>query len=126
MEIKTVCKEVCAKGTALFDQEVNELLADGWRLSKRDLIPGYDLGDEVYFAPAYYAELVKLDEADMEPQEAELPIWEDAVDALRLACGTAEDCTKDGCPMFAWCQKNLADHNPPANWDDPEELDPAE
>lgn len=126
MEIKTVCKKISAEGTAIFDFEVNELLSDGWRLAKLDVIPGYDLGSGIYFVPSHYAELVKLEDADMEPQEDELPAWDDAVDALRFTCGTSESCSDDGCPMWAWCQKNLEENNPPANWDDPEKLDQPE
>ena len=122
MKIKTVCEEISRETKTVFDEEVNALLEDGWQLAKREVIPGYNLGD-VYFPPCLYAELVKLDEADMEPQEDELPAWEDAVDALRLACGTAEDCTKDGCPVYAWCDKNLRYENPPSAWDDPRAMD---
>lgn len=121
MKIKTVCKKVSAEGTALFDQEVNELLADGWRLSKRDLIPGYDLGDGAYFVPSHCAELVKLDEADMEPQEDVLVTWQEAVTALYLTCKTANDCSEGGCPMFEWCQDNIPETVPaPKYWSVPE------
>ena len=43
----------------------------------------------------------------------------DIVDAKHLRC--VSGCSEDGCPMYAWCQKNLPETNPPANWDDPEE-----
>lgn len=126
MKIKTVCKKVCAEGTAAFDQEVNELLADGWLLSKREFIPGYDLGGGIYFSPSYYAELVKLEEADKLPQEPEPITWEEAVWVLRETCQEAKECGV-ACPMYAWCQKSIPGNNcPPCGWVSPEELDPAE
>lgn len=117
MKIKTVLSSMnfCEH----FDDKVNRLMDEGWKLARRDVVVVQD-------KLVYYAELVKLDEADMEELEDELPAWEDAVDALRLTCGTAEECSEDGCPMWAWCQKNLDENNPPANWDDPEELDQPE
>lgn len=126
MEIKTVCKKVSAEGTAVFDQEVNELLADGWLLSKRDFIPGYDLGDGVYFVPSHYAELVKLDEADMEELEAEPITWQEAVWVLRETCQEAKECGAS-CPMYDWCQKSIPGNNcPPCGWGDPKGLEQPE
>ena len=95
--------------------EINALLAEGWGLVRLDVLqtPGPWL---------CYAQLAR----DTDEDEEELPAWEDAVDALRLTCGTADGCSEDGCPMFAWCQKNLPETNPPANWDDPEELEQPE
>ena len=125
MKIKTVCKKISSDGLTAFDEEVNELLSSGWQLAKREVLPGYNLGD-VYFAPCYYAELVKLDEADMaadlaELREAEPVTWQEAVEVLRETCRTAEDCTKDGCPAFDWCQKNVKDDAPFINWSEPAE-----
>ena len=120
MEIKTVCKKVSAEGTAVFDQEVNELLADGWRLSKRDLIPGYDLGDGVYFVPSHYAELVKLDEDVMETKEPDPPFgWDECVEIIREECKAAPGCD-ERCAVYAWCQKNIPETTPaPKYWSDP-------
>ena len=115
MKIKTVCEEITAATIPVFDERVNVLLEDGWQLAKREIIPGYDLGG-VYFTPSFYAELVKLDEADMETLEAELPTCKDAVESLRFACLCAEACSEDGCPMNAWCQKNIPDGPPPSEW----------
>lgn len=124
MEIKTVCRILTEEGLRDFDREVNELLATGWRLANRGYVPGCDLGAS-FFKPCCYAELVKLDEVYMEELEAEPVTWQEAVWVLRDTCQEAKECGPD-CPMFAWCQKNLADNNPPANWDDPEELEQPE
>lgn len=96
--------------------EINGLLAEGWGLVRLDVLqtPGPWL---------VYAQLARDIGEDL---EEELPAWEDAVDALRLTCGTADGCSEDGCSMYAWCQKNLPETNPPANWDDPEELEQPE
>ena len=125
MKIKTVYEEVKLEIVSVFDEKVNALLEDGWQLVKRDVVPGYDL-DCVYYPPAFYAELVKLDEADMEDQEADPVTWQEAVNVLCEACQCADDCSEDGCPMFTWCQKNLPAEPPPANWDDPAKLEQPE
>ena len=95
-----------------FVERVNADLADGWGLVRLDVLQTSDLW-------LCYAQLAMADDED--EVEEELPAWEDAVDALRLTCGTADGCSEDGCPMYAWCQKNLPETNPPANWDEPEE-----
>lgn len=124
MKIETVCRKITGDGLAEFDEEVNKLLADGWQLVKSEIVPGCNLGS-LYFSPCYLAQLVKLDGADMVELEADPITWQDAVWVLRETCQEAKECGPD-CPMFAWCQKNLADNNPPASWDDPEELDQPE
>ena len=110
-EIKTIVTE----NTSDFDISVNNLLKEGYTLTRR--------GPEQTGPHAWklYAELVKLDEADMEKLEAEPATWQEAVDTLRLICGTAEDCSEDGCPMFSWCQKNLPACPSPSSWKDPAE-----
>lgn len=125
MKIKTVCEEINVETIPVFDERVNVLLEDGWQLAKRETIPGYDLGG-LFFPPSLYAELVKLEEADMEPQESDPITWQEAADVLRDTCQGADDCSEDGCLMFAWCQKNLPAEPPPANWADPEELEQPE
>lgn len=96
-------------------EEINGLIADSWGLVRLDVLqtPGPWL---------VYAQLARDNGEDVE----ELPAWEDAVDAIRLTCVNADNCSSDGCPMYAWCQKNLHETKPPANWDDPEELDQPE
>ena len=95
-------------------EEINGLMADGWGLVRLDVLqtPGSWL---------CYAQMARDT-----GEEDELPAWEDAVESLRYTCGTAESCSEEGCLMWAWCQKNLDENNPPANWDDPEELDQSE
>ena len=120
MEIKTVCKKIGPEGTPEFDETVNKLLADGWQLVKRGVIPGYDMGS-MYFAPSLYAELVKSDQDDMEELNADHYTWQEALKVLMETCGTAEKCEDGRCSMFAWCQKFLRNTIPPCNWDIPEE-----
>lgn len=110
MKIKTVQGRL--DNCSGFDEQVNALLTEGWKLSRREVL-------ETVGPYVCYAELVKLDEADMEPQEADPVAWQEAVDVIRETCGTAAKCEAGGCPMWAWCQKHLA--TPPANW-----LEPAE
>lgn len=119
MKIKTVWNNV--DHSAAFDAEVNELLTDGWQLVKREVLPGMSYTPTDYAKRLLYAELVKLDEADMKHQEPDPVNWQEAVEVLRETCRTAEDCGKDGCPMFDWCQKSIPGNNcPPCGWGDPE------
>lgn len=115
MKIKTVCEEISRETKTVFDEEVNALLEDGWQLAKREVIPGYNLGD-AYFPPCLYDELVKLDEADMETQEPDPITWEEAVEVLRETCRQAADCD-NSCPMYRWCKDNLQEPAP-AHWSD--------
>lgn len=125
MKIKTVCEEISRETKTVFDEEVNALLEDGWQLAKREVIPGYNLGD-VYFPPCFYAELVKLEEADMETQEPDPITWEEAVWVLRETCQEAKECGP-ACPAYDWCQKNIPGNNtPPCGWGDPEGLEQPE
>lgn len=111
MEIKTLMGINVDK----FDEAVNFLLGEGWKLARREVLTQ---------AIPYmlYAELVKLDETDMKDQEAEPVTWQEAVEVLRETCGAAKDCGADFCPMYEWCQRNLSDDgNPPNMWESPEE-----
>lgn len=119
MKIKEI-KSVVSENPVEFDVSVNNLLEKGYTLVRR--------GPEQVGPSAWklYAELVKLDEADMEDQEAEPITLQEAVAVLREICQDAGDCSEDGCLMFAWCQKNLPAEPPPANWDDPANLEQPE
>lgn len=117
MKIKTVCRTFTEEGLHDFDREVNELLATGWRLANRGYVPGCDFGTS-FFRPCCYAELVKLDEADMETQEAEPVTWQEAAQVLRDECEGAAGCD-NRCPMHDWCQRNNPDGPPPSEWSDP-------
>ena len=117
MKIKTVYGRL--DEVEKFDSRVNSALDHGWKLSRREVFP--TAGPFVC-----YAELVKLDEADMEPQEPDPITWEEAVWVLRETCQEAKECGP-ACPAYDWCQKNIPGNNcPPCGWDSPEELDPAE
>ena len=108
MEIKTVWEPI--EFSEKFDGKVNGLLADGWKLARREVLEPYP-----YVA---YAELVKLDEADMETLEAEPVTWQEAAQVLRDECMDAAGCD-NRCPMHDWCQRNNPDGPPPSEWSDP-------
>ena len=119
MKIKEI-KSIVSENPVEFDVSVNNLLEKGYTLVRR--------GPEQVGPSAWklYAELVKLDEADMETQEAEPITWEEAVEVLRETCEGAKECGP-ACPAYDWCQKNIPGNNvPPCGWGSPEELDPAE
>ena len=110
MEIRTIL--INAGQAERFDKLVNEALAEGFHIVKRELLPFVE-GPSRYVDRAYYAELVKLD-----PPPAPKP-WEEAVKTLHDTCETAGGCG-EACPMFAWCEKNLpGDSIPPNYWDLP-------
>lgn len=54
LQIKTIKYQLDAAKT--FDEKVNAALADGWKLTKREVLPPADLGDRVAFR-MLYAEL---------------------------------------------------------------------
>lgn len=122
MEFKTLSGTLDQSSN--FDERLNVLVADGWKLVRREVLP---LNDSY----ALYAELYKPSEADLaadlaELREAEPITWEEAVWVLRETCQEAKECGP-ACPAYAWCQKNIPGNNcPPCGWGSPEELDPAE
>ena len=113
MKIKEI-KTIVTEDPDRFDVAVNALLDKGYLLVGRR---PEQVGPSAW---KLYAELVKLDEADMEGQEADLPFgWDYAVEIIREECKGAAGCD-ERCPMNAWCQKNIPDGPPPSEWGDPE------
>lgn len=114
MEIKTITSPRCRDGS-WFDDKVNEALAEGFRLVRRDMLPGGTFGDTTY-QPAYYAELVKPDE----PEEPET--GDDVTEAIRALRALREFCIRqpicDGCLLENFCPGHLAHNEGPADWDD--------
>lgn len=112
MEIKTIRWYLrYADG---FDEAVNNALAEGWTLTRRDVIVSND--PEV--PHTLYAELVRM-------QEAKRMTWEDAVRVLIDTCAAAKTCEAGECPMFDWCHKALPEKEPadePQEWPDPAEV----
>ena len=119
MKIKTIAYKLNTAGLASFDDEVNEALAEGWRLAKRDVLPGVCLGERDYFGPHLYAELVQL---DPEPKSEET---DDPIEALRTVqrvclAVSGDDCGTDRCPLRKFCDR-LRDGGDPTDWDLSEE-----
>jgi hypothetical protein len=65
LEIKTILNDL--NEAADFDKNVNAALADGWKLVRRDVLPGWE-GDTTVAYRKLYAEL----ERETEPEEEEL------------------------------------------------------
>lgn len=117
MEIKTIGKKFNAEGVKVFDIEVNAAMAEGWTLTKRERIDGYNLGKNAYQEPSLYAELVKLDEPE-EPEKL------DPVELLRAVSEFCkgvpqDDCRADNCPLAPWCGL-IRDGKIPEEWPFPE------
>lgn len=106
MKIKTIAYELNNEGMALFDDEVNRALANGWHLAKREILPGYNLGS-AYYDPMTYAELILPDASAMpDPQTAARIIMDVCNDSA--SCGN--------CPLHDIC-----DCDAPYKWTPPED-----
>ena len=106
MKIKTIARSFQWVGE--FDNLVNAAMKEGWKLVKREVIPGSPND----YARAY-AELVQLDPpAEPEPID---PL--DLLCQIRAVCLTtpADDCQTGRCPLYGWCQQ-LRDGGDPTDW----------
>lgn len=115
MKIKTILRNT--DNVEQFDAEVNNLLAEGWRLVKREVLPGMNYNADNWARRALYAELVKIDPVpEAQPQ--------DPIEALHVIKATCEarpinDCQAGRCPLYVWCC-HLEDSNDPTDWVLPE------
>lgn len=122
MKIKTIIRNT--DNVEKFDAEVNDLLAEGWRLVKREVLPGMNYNADNWARRALYAELVQL---DPEPEPVEAPPM-DPIEALHVIKATCEaqpinDCQAGRCPLYVWCCQ-LEDSNDPTDWVLPEKEAP--
>lgn len=114
MEIKTIVYSFV--GSRAFDANVNAAMAEGWRLTRREVFPD---GDGLL-----YAELVKLSDEDELSPTPEPPTWQEAVEVLRDTCASVPGCTD--CPALHWCAKVVDDDDPsPREWPNPYERENA-
>lgn len=115
MEIKTILKYCTNQIDAVaFDTTVNDALANGWSLVRREVFAG-DTSDLLY------AEMAKLSAEEWleDDQEAPAMTWQEAVNLLRETCKAAPGCGNT-CPMFAWCWSCRGERIRPEYWPDPE------
>ena len=72
LEVKTIVNEE----PELFDEAVNEALAEGWELVRRDVLPPYE-GQTARWNRCLYAELERVTEAEEEeePEDDGLAEW---------------------------------------------------
>lgn len=83
-----------------FDAAVNESLAEGWRLTKREVLPGGPQTTHHFMHRVLYAELVLPDP----PAEPEKPVAVNMYDhfmAIRGMCDKHEECYS--CRYFKLC-----------------------
>lgn len=99
-----------------FDNRVNEALAEGYKLARREVFPHpHNLDDSVL-----YAELVQL---DPEPEATAEPETLDPIEALHIVkefCHTVRKCVD--CPLVEWCSW-LQKGGDPTDWVIPEEAE---
>lgn len=103
MKIKTIRKRL--DYAVNFDKEVNDALAEGWHLAKREVLDGRQLGPDAFQHRMLYAEMVRLD-PEPEPQEID-PM--EAAHAVHAECSKHESCTT--CPLENYCTCT-----PPHEW----------
>lgn len=115
MQIKTIKNRL--DNAEAFDAAVNEALANGWAMVKRELITNEQPRCDTFFYSMLYAELVKND--PVEEPEADAVTWQESVEVLRNACASCAECGPS-CPMYAWCQDNLVKTEAPIHWSLPE------
>ena len=111
MKIKTITRNF--EWVDEFDQLVNEALAEGWHLTKREVIPG--VAGVNHSRRLLYAELVQL---DPEPAPEAQPL--DPIEALhtvREFCIGVDKCIN--CPLVDWCSE-LRKGGDPTDWEIPE------
>ena len=113
MKIKQI-QTIVSADPRKFDECVNLHLKAGYTLVRRG---PEQVGAEEW---ALYAEMVMLDEADMEPKEPDPPFgWDECVEIIREECKAAPGCD-ERCAVYAWCQKNIPETAPaPKYWSDP-------
>lgn len=107
MRIKTICSTYREK----FDDQVNSLIDSGYRLLRRDVLPGiHNSGRSVF-----YAELVKEDDREEEIDPVAY------AEAIRRYCASVpmEDCHSGACPMARYCDAML-NGKTPDDWPLPE------
>lgn len=115
MEIKTIKNRL--NNAADFDRDVNAAMADGWRLTRREVLmfPAQPHTGSTYFNPMLYAELVKLDApAEFDPLDAVRSIQAMCVNTPLETCNTAK------CPLYAWCGQ-ITEGKDPSDWILPDE-----
>lgn len=106
MKIKTIIRNT--DHVEKFDEEVNEAIADGWILVKREVLPGMQYNATNWAWRALYAELVLPDPAP-EPEPVAVDPWELARQ-LKAFCDSVPkaDCVERRCPLLPLCNMMLS------------------
>lgn len=102
MKIKTIVYQL--DYSVEFDSAVNAALAEGWQLTRRDvlLMKSQPNDGATVVHNMLYAELAKQDQkAGFDPLAA--------LDGIRKFCDsvTDGDCGADKCPIHEWCESSL-------------------
>lgn len=97
-----------------FDAELNQALADGYQLVRRDIVPGFRLDGGSFLHNMLYAELVLPDPL---PAPAAIDPFE-ALHAIKAACLNHKGPCND-CPITDWCAQ-LCKGGDPTDWELPE------
>lgn len=105
MKIKTIVHDE----PGCFDEQVNQMLEEGYILGERGLIVPNTAGKV-----AHYAQLV-LPDPPAEPAPFDPGL---ALHQVQTFCHSVDqnDCGTDRCPLNGWCQR-LRDCADPTDWD---------
>ena len=114
MKIKTIKNRL--DNPESFDKDLNQALADGYQLIRRDVVPGFRLDDGRFLHNMLYAELV-LPDPPAEPVEID-PF--EALRQVKAFCASIPPHTcQTGCPLYNWCEQ-LQHGGDPTDWHLPE------
>lgn len=118
MKIKTIKNRL--DNAVSFDKELNQALAEGYQLVRRDIVPGFRLDCGNYLHNMLYAELVLPDPA-AEPETVDPVNLLRQVQEFCLSVPPSE-CNADRCPLAPYCQA-IQEGQTPDEWVFPEEAD---
>lgn len=108
--IKTITHKVNDK--AAFDKEVNDALAEGWELVKRELLPPFE-GPTRFWERALYAELERVieEEEEEEPEDDGTAEWVVSRNpSAPYRCNKCEHSTATPAPRCPGCGRTMVSY----------------
>ena len=109
LQIRTVIVPSTLQGK--FDNEVNDLIQEGWELVRRDVLPAFEGEFEIYPQRLYaelereIAEAPETDDEDGDTDSADWEITRDPIKPFRCSkCGNKSSTQWPTCPS---CQKPM-------------------
>ena len=111
IEIKTIATKIENYNT--FDEQVNEALAEGWELVRREVVPPYE-GPTRWWDRCLYAELERVIETkgeDEEPEDDGTAEWVVSRDpAHPYRCNKCQASTSTPTPVCPECKRVMVSY----------------